>query len=308
MKYNGFIIVAIFLCTSTLMHPIPFLFKQIVHMERFVKRGHATIDLLHDRHEAYPDQEETIIKMLAQQTVHVYVEDGYEPVASKHIKESLYPPDELDIYSILGLIAKLRKNGISASSVECREGFKRNQSATAKEVVDDYLATRDGLKVENPVYPVDRWVNEIIESVEKREEILPFCIKRNGGDADIMTLINLISEKYNIGLHVVDMIALKQLCKKDEHDHKVLIAGGIHCNGVALSLEKLGYKRTKHLTECKQNTKRAIDDLYAPYLHQNSTYIAIHRTEKLPSGISASPISPDKIKKYFEEPDSYKAS
>ncbi|MCC7415059.1 MAG: hypothetical protein IT346_03135 [Epsilonproteobacteria bacterium] len=300
MKLKNLSVFVAAICTlaPSMMHSV-FNLNAIVRLERFVKEG-RTVDLFHDKHNlCEPDQEKAIIQMLAQQKGSVCVEDITEHVGSMHIRQSMNPAIWSFAYPgyLAGLVGRLCAAGISASNVECRGGLTLNKFASEQEVADDYRNIRANVKVANPTDPVDKLSNALIERVEKTED---FCLNHYLYRLDPNTIP---------GAEVVDMIALKKLCKKDQYDYKALIAGGLHCEGVALALEKLGYKRTKCLEE-EGKSCRIITKSYEPLLPaQNSKYrVLSSMMSYIPESYPKKSIPSKQIIDYFKKQDSYKAS
>lgn len=309
MKFNKFsiILAAMLAGTSSLLYPMSSILKYIVRIERFEKPGSPTIDVFHDRHSLdYFDkeQEATMVKMFANQKACVYVEDMTQHVGSNNIINNIVPR----IFNfarpgcLLGFVKRLQAAGVSASNVECRAGLTLNEGASGQEVAEDYINIRNGLKVKNPTDPVDKFGNEIIASLETTE---------NNSLRDLQYSPKLRGSM--VGDQALDILALKQLSKKDGNNYKALVAGGLHCEGVGLALvEKLGYKRTKCIEETSGKNGRTISQVYEPYLPKpNFIYTVVSAadmTQRIPSSIPNMPISSAKIEEYFEKPDSYKVS
>lgn len=299
MKLNKFFILvaAISSFTSGVMYSWSPTLNSIIRMERFEKPGYATVDLLHDVHAVHPEQEAVIIKAFTERKGHVYVEDLSEYVGGKHIQNNLCRLPQITGY-IVGLANRLRKEGISASSVECRSGLFCDKSTSEQVVIADYKKIREGLKADNSVDHVDIWSNTIIKSIEKNEDAL---LKKGLGN-------NFMQLQLEVGGQTLEMLALKALCKKDENSYKAFVAGSAHCEGVGLSLDRLGYTRTKCLENEEQNSI-AIHRAYYPFLPSFSKYISFVIRGRPPlKTLSEKPLNPHQIKDYFEKPNSYKTS
>lgn len=298
MKFNQFSILFAAICS---LAP-GFMYSAIICIERYEKPGCATIDLFYDYHaKEVPEQEVLITDLFAaQQKCHVFVEDMTDYVGSTQLKEKLdclWCPGEPG--SMLGLVSRLQNNGISSSSVEPRSGvgnpLDNKDNISAKEIVADYKRTRDSVKGNNPIDPVDRVCYAIIASVEKQE------------DSDLQNYPSPSS--LDSGGQLLEMIALKQLCKKDENEYKALIAGFIHCSNMGLILEHLGYTRTKCLEDEQKNTK-IITETYEQFLSDSikSSYIIIDSVspyQSRPKSCTKTPLSIEQIKDYFNNSVSY---
>lgn len=320
MKLNQLLIAVSFFCMSTLIYPVhfPAVLKAIICIERYEKPGYPTIDLLHDHHGfKSPEQEAAITKMLSQHKGHVYVEDvatSYDGI--EHTESNIHqiPKSLLNNFivpgSLAGLVLRLKSAGISASSVEIRNGLSLKTAppallrnigyhASNKEVFANYRKIRSSLKVENPASSIDKFGNELMEKTEKAEDAYLNSLSEGSS----------LDGERDIGLHAFDLLALKQLCNKDGNARKALISGFVHCGDIGFSLvEQLGYKRTKCLGGLlkEDGTKvKIINGAYESFLlNKNSAYIR----DGLSTAVTTSIVPPQKIEKYFEKTDSYKAS
>ncbi len=275
----------------------------IVRAETWKKEGCADITLLGDRHEIEdPEQDRAMIQSMSaltakQKKLHVLVEDLAEAHRLGDGREFCLLPSR---YLIWGLTHRLREAGVSASSIECRLGldFALLGRITYKDAFDNYREIIQALEVANPTSPLDILKNEILEQVKKRD----YPLLENP-----TALTNKRINNGRIGCEVVDMRAVDKACAPGgDHEHSVVVAGLMHCDDVAeVLLRKLNYVRTHCLAS---NDNRFITKLYEPDIPANKRDlydVDEFDGDKAVLLAPPSPISPEQLADYFNNPDKY---
>lgn len=288
------------IATTCLVTAMP-LFSAIVRITEWQKTGFPTITLCGDRHDlAHNRQEKVLRDALAKKahkaTIHVYVEDMLEDqivANSSTILPSLL--NEKTRPSILGLVSRLKAEGIATSSIEFRRDLINNCTGSYQNFIDGYRQLAKDFTVINATDLVDVLSNEIIEVVEKRDE--PILKKLE------LLLLNSLTfqEKISCGLELMDVLVLKKLCKQDDIKNKYLISGCCHSDSLGLILNYLGYTQTRCLQE---GDSKVISQVYQSFVTDKDSYCdiwAIQSTvELLP------PVSPEQIEEYFQNPNAYR--
>lgn len=283
MKLKFLLACIICVCSSSLLHPIPWLLKFIYRVDTLEKDG-KKIHLFYDRHDyvVRHAHEQAIVEVLAQQKGYVFVEDKSRHVGDKNIdnietaitlSDGTEGTKQNSQGNLFGLVGRLQAAGISASTVECRRGISLLKDCEEapdkffKFMVDDYRKIVAGLKVAHPITSEEILINNAVEACQIREKLYLAGLEKK-----------IIGSLVNVGAKTVDMLALKQLCTQGGS----LLAGGWHCRNIESDLvNKLGWKRIK-----------CID-----------TSVKVAAIEGL---IHKMPLFPEQIKNYFKVPGTHK--